>query len=62
MKTPTKKSEKRRLALDYIRQYDPQQPTQKLGYDIAAVSRYAREKEIAISAISAEDLERFAVP
>ena len=61
MKTPTKKSEKRRIALDYIRKYDPQQPTQKLGYDIAAVSKYAREKEIPISAIPVEDLERFSV-
>ena len=61
MKTLTKKSERRRLALDYLRQYDPQQPTQKLGYDVAAVSRYAREKNIPISAIPAKALERFAV-
>ncbi|MBQ8699832.1 MAG: hypothetical protein IJ812_00680 [Schwartzia sp.] len=62
MKTLTKKSERRRLALDYIRQHNPQQPTQKFGYDVAAISRYAREKKIAISEIPVEELEQFSVP
>lgn len=61
MKTPTKRYERRKIAQDYLRQYDPQKPTQILGYDIAAVSRYAREKNVAISEISAQELKRFAV-
>ncbi|MBO4852515.1 MAG: hypothetical protein J5477_02650 [Schwartzia sp.] len=62
MKAPTKKYERRKLMQDYLRQYSPLEPAQKLGYDVAAISRYAREKNIAISEIPAQELKRFAVP
>lgn len=60
MKALTKKSERRQLVRDYLRKYNPQEPARKFGYDIAAISRYAREKNVDIADIPVQELEKFA--
>ena len=61
MKALTKKSECRQRVRDYLRQYNPQEPAQKFGYDIAAISRYAREKNVAVADLPVQELEKFAI-
>lgn len=60
MKTQTRKSECRRIAQEYIRQHSPYEETAPLGYNIAAMSRYARSRKISISELSAQEAARFA--
>lgn len=61
MKTQTRKSECRRIAQEYIRQHSPYEKTAPLGYNIAAMSRYARSRNIAIGDLSAQEAARFAI-
>ena len=60
MKTQTRKSECRRIAQEYIRQHSPYEETVPLGYNIAAMSRYARSRNISISDLSAQEAAQFA--
>ncbi len=61
MKTQTRKSECRKIAQEYIRQHSPYEETVPLGYNIAAMSRYARSRNIAIGDLSAQEAARFAI-
>lgn len=61
MKTPTKKSEHRQVVKDYISKYNPYQQVPKLGYNVAAMSRYATEHHRKISELSEDEVALFSV-
>ncbi len=60
MRTPTRKSECRRTVHEYIQQHDPYKGTVPLGYNIAAMSRYARKKNLPISKLTPQETAMFA--
>ena len=55
------KKEKRDKVKSYIKQYDPYESAQPLGYDIRAVCRYAADKGCSVSDLSKEEVDRFRV-
>lgn len=60
MRTQTKKS-KRKLVNDYISKYSPYEKTPNLGYNIAKIAQYAKEKGCSIAELTAQEIARFQV-
>ena len=54
------KYERRKAVLDYIKEHNPYEPHQSLGYNLRAVSAYAREKNIPLDQLTEEELKQFA--
>ena len=61
MMTQTKKSECRKAVNEYIRLYNPYEEKPKLGYNIAAMCRYAAQNNRRVSELSESEVELFAV-
>ena len=58
-KTMMKKYECRKAVRDYIQQFNPYEPAPKLGYNVAEMSRYARESNRKITELSSDEAALF---
>ena len=63
MGTQMTRSEKNKMVYDYLKQYDvyQSQSGRTLGYNIAAIVQYAKEKGCELTDLTQEEVELFAV-
>ena len=61
MKTQTRKSECREQVKTYLQEHSPYEKIPSLGYNIAEMSKYARNRNISISEMTAQEAEMFLV-
>ena len=59
--TQTKKSDRRKAVSEYIRLNNPYEEKPKLGYNIAAMCRYAAKNNRKVSELSESEVALFAV-
>ena len=61
MGTQMTRSEKNKMVNDYLEQYDVYQSGRTLGYNIAAIVQYAKEKGCELTDLTQEEVKPFAV-
>ena len=61
MGTQMTRSGKNKMVNDYLEQYDVYQSGRTLGYNIAAIVQYAKEKGCKLTDLTQEEVKPFAV-